>query len=464
MSQSIAAGRLPLTGDFPALLRWLQMGWCAAILCAFASTGPLPYKAWFILAAMAAALTVFLVLVGAAHVRGLAAALLPVAAYFAYFFIAGTWSKYPGEAHRMSLVDATQILVFTAFYAFAASSKPKRVVTLMVSLALYSALFTIVTSNPEAIRSGGYALSVIPFGLPFIMRGLNRRSTRWRSIIALLSVTAILLIGRSRASILVAAIMAALTLLTSSVPLRRKIKVALIAALCAVGMVGILLAFRASRMLVLTTYARLAHHEMSVGDLYVTVDEDVVRDLLTEDFREMVMNNQPFGVGYQNFKFYFAERHQMEPQSLHSIYYVWALEGGMAGALIAGWMIGRHFLALRRAARRSHHREHRDLTTLIWIASIGVLVFGMFHQMHKSPVTFALLGMGAAMPYAPGARSRRSPGRPVHPSRDHPSSDSVDARRRRRAAARGAGRRPDAAWPPRSRRLRPLRRPRRRSG
>ena len=379
--------------------QWLLLRGCELVLLAyFLSTWQ--YKTWYIVLVAVFAAAVVLGGLRWLRMRGVFAAAFPVALYFAYLYVSGSRAEYPDVARWWALADSILILVAALFWLLLRNVPTDFVsdffVRMSIAGAVIGAALTYVYWYES--RAGGYGLAFAPEAIPFCWAGIIRGRRRGRAIVALLSNLMMVIVSRSRTPIVAAALALFLSVVFIGRGVRQRLRnVALAGVIIAVS-VGFLLTLKTTRYYVATVVVRFTHQSRVVDGVFLEAEpEDAVRKSLTDYFREHVRDAQPFGIGYQNMMpIYARELGSGEEVSLHSMYQVWLLEGGVVCVLIVAYMLVRQFRALWFAMRRASSPALRLFARCACIGTIALLLLGAFHQMHRAPFLYMMLGLGVA--------------------------------------------------------------------
>jgi hypothetical protein len=272
--------------------------------------------------------------------------------------------------------------------------------------------------NPYMPRLAPNALILVPVSLAFCVAWREMTMRKWLPPVATTLGFAFLLVGRSRAPLAagVSAVAVMAWLLSGGLRARLR-RLATFASLFVLA-AAILIAIPATRPLVATTTVRLgrvlperspavASAESEIrktpywGQARRMRDQIDIRGAIWTEFRALHSKAMPLGLGYMNFSRYFAERYPFQT-SLHSVYMVWWLEGGVAVFLYAMLAIFGVVRSIRRAQCAEPSIDQRILGDAL-LVSLGVLLFiGFFHQIHQSPAFWSILGLGSAYGTARG--------------------------------------------------------------
>jgi len=400
------SGIVPARGSL-AIQRYVIAGLVAAYMISIYE-----FKTWYFVAGAALASTALLILLGQLRYRGVAAAVGPVCVYFFWLLSTALWANEPSATVWFATADSIAIAVAALFYLLALN-QPGRVgdvflafVWLAVPISAY-----IFWRDPEASRSGGYAIAVLPFVPAFCWAEIARGRRPVRAALCLSMVFALLIFARSRTPILVAVFTTGLAVFAFSRGIFALLRRTLIAVGVLVLAFGALVYFRPTRALALTTFSRFTHVDVDFGGVYVK--SEILSDPLRAELHKAAIHYGReyffFGLGYHNFPPYFARYWSPigREYTLHSMYETWWVEGGLVCLLIMTWIFCRSLRSLARAMRRSVDPEVRILARVVIIGILGAFVFGLFHQTQQNPMMYALIGIAAALPRA---ASMKSPG------------------------------------------------------
>lgn len=344
------------------------------------------YKTWYIAGAGAVAVTLLVVLSGAARTAGLGRAIVPVLVYFGALLVSATWAAYPLVTLRWLAIDSIDIVVFALAFITGRNSTPRAITLAMTTFAIPAVLVTAVTYavQPNATRIAQYAVALVAVLPPFLYWRIVQRRGPWIAAFALATNFAVLILGRSRTPLAVAI---GLTLLTAFVlrdDLRRATRDAILCATVAIAIVVVLLLVPPTRIAVMKMFVRITAEKPNFE-----------RIALREISMAMLPERMPLGIGYRNFSLYYCALMGYEAP-LHNMYVIWLLEGGLPGVAAALFLGGRHVQSLRRGLRHARDREERGYVQACAIATVGLLVVGFFHQEHQAPVFWLILGLTAA--------------------------------------------------------------------
>jgi O-antigen ligase len=109
------------------------------------------------------------------------------------------------------------------------------------------------------------------------------------------------------------------------------------------------------------------------------------------------MNFEPwFGHEY-NYSQKTASGKEVVGVTLHNTYQTWALEGGVPCLLISVYLLWKYFNILVTRIRRSIDNTEKSYYKLLIISMCCLLLEGLFHQIHQTPVFFILIGIVYAL-------------------------------------------------------------------
>jgi O-antigen ligase len=145
-----------------------------------------------------------------------------------------------------------------------------------------------------------------------------------------------------------------------------------------------------------------------LGDLYIKRGaRDSVRSNLDALVAQYFWEVQPFGLGYMTTGKLYARHFGTEARSLHNVFQAWAFEGGLICLFLVAAILLRQFFALRLAVRFAPSAEAAAFARATAIATVTVLLIGLFHQVHQGPFLWVCLGVGLALRDRVGDDSHR---------------------------------------------------------
>lgn len=379
-------------------LERLQLAACHLIIVSY-FLAVWAYKTWYIGTAVALIITSFTAVIGAVRVRGVLRDLWPLFIYFAYLLAASTQAEYQEDARYWSIADSIGFLVACAFWVAARNNEPSamRAGFIYVSIIAAPVAILVYRSFPEASRLGGYALPFYPIAIPFLWAEIISGKRRRLALLALTIVLGILFVSRSRTPLAAGLIVLGFCFLFIGRSFTQRLKLGLVLAMIVSSLFVGLMSFKVTRIAVLTFVARVTHEDIVVEDVYIPGEPlDPTRERLDSLVVAGIRDVQPFGYGYNTTGFLF-ERSFGYFTPLHNIYQIWVFEGGVPCALIMLFVLIRHGGALRRARSRAPDHEHEILARCLMFSTLGMLLFGIFHQMHQGPLFYAVLGMALGL-------------------------------------------------------------------
>lgn len=383
---------------------------CASILWTYMSVGLLNlYKSWYITTAGVLVLTFLLLLGGALETRGLVRSIGLIVLYFVYLLLTATWAAYPDSTIWYVSEETIFIAIFALFYLLSINFTPDQIVNFFIWLVPPAALVDLITyiTDPQASRLGAYVLVLLPFVLLFctfrLFQSFSVRSLGWVTVCLVM-----LVIGMSRAPLLIAGV--GLLLMFVAIAKRRRTRVRIIAGFLIIGVAATsaILAIPALRMNAAKSVARITYQDVIVGDEVIAAEKpDVLRWAVYADALSLYETNWMFGMGYMNFMPWFGDRYSFSFENvrgketvgmnLHNVYQTWALEGGLPCVAIVATLLWRYFSILRRRISQTKNDREKAYYKLFVVAMICLLVEGLFHQIHQTPVLFMFLGIVYAL-------------------------------------------------------------------
>lgn len=377
------------------------------------------YRTWYIVAAIAAAMVIAVAATGRLRLRGLLPVTLPVAGYFALLWIGSKWAKYPAETTRWALIDSIEIVVFALFVLAGLNSPGRAIALAVVSVVIPAGLMASFEYllNPYASRLAGYSLVLLPLIVAFAFSGVHLSWRKWPWALGMGMAGVLLLVGRSRAPLAAALLVAAFSLMFFGKGALDRIRKGLAAILVMIIIALVLAAIPRTRPMVMTTFFRLTQllPPGSVpfgGEAAITALENEIKGThyvrqtmpraeggIRKEIRDfshrLLRENFPAGIGYMNFVPHFYERTAMTV-SLHNMYMTWLLEGGVVVALYVFVFGALLLFGIVRSLRRDETLEDRAYGIALLLSAGAVLFVGGFHQLHQSPALWAMAGLGAA--------------------------------------------------------------------
>lgn len=357
------------------------------------------YRSWYLAAAVAVVVVAILAAAGTLRTRGFARAIVPVLAYFGIWLASACWAMYPDDTLRWVAIDSIEIAVFALGFIVGRNSTSAAITTALMTLVVPSVAIAAIMQavDPNAPRSAQYAGALLAFLPPFAyLRALTARP-RWPAVLSLVLAVVVLLVGRSRTPLATAILLLAIAVVVFRKTARLTIRDAAIFSAVLVLATGTLLLVPATRKPVVMMFVRLTHIGVVWGDLEVPAEpaENWQRVDLDAVSRALLPEAIPFGIGYGNFirRFHNVTGYDLP---IHNIYMSWLIEGGLLSLAAVSFLAWRHVRALSACIGGASTAEERVHGQLIAIASVGILTFGVYHQVHQAPAFWMLLGLGAA--------------------------------------------------------------------
>jgi len=341
--------------------------------------GSLAFRLWYFACAWSALNLLFFYLGSKLRTDGVVKSFVPVCLYFAALLLGCLWARYPATTLEWVTIDGIELFVFGITYLTALNVPRARMVDglAFLSLPAIAATLFLAEVDPEASRSGGLALAVLPSLVPFAWLRLRQRPLL--SGLALLTIVVVTITSRSRTPILATA----LNLVLSAAVFRvtwRGVGVAVIAGL------GIS-SYEPLRRLALGSWVRFTYQDIREEGLLIHAENpDVLRERINHDGFHLMAESQPYGIGYMNY-LRWSEDVYGYGSNLHNSYQTWVAEGGTLCTVAVLWMLGRHYWLTVRLGPESK---------ALAIAMSGLLLMAWFHQVHQMPMLFAMLGLGCA--------------------------------------------------------------------
>lgn len=384
---------------------------CAATLWTYMSVTIINlYKSWYITTAGVLALTALLLLTGVLKMtRGLFRSTGLIVLYFLYLLLTALWAEYPGITIWHVATESIYIVIFGLFYLLSINFAPSRIIDFFVYLVPPAIIIYLITyiTDPEAIRIGGYARVFLPFILLFCtLRTIQSFSIR--NVIFVSSCLIMLVIGMSRTPLLVTGLGLLLMFVTITKRWRTRRKFVAIFVIIGAFVTITMLAVQPLRLNAAKTISRITYRDVVVGDQLIEAEKpDVIRWIIYADAISLYKTNWLFGMGYMNFmpwygamydfSFENARNKETVGMNLHNVFQTWALEGGLPCLGIITLLLWKYFSILRRRIRQSKNDLEKTYFKLFIIGMICLLVEGLFHQIHQTPIFFIFLGIVYAL-------------------------------------------------------------------
>jgi hypothetical protein len=333
----------------------------------------------------------------AIRIDSLLRAVAPLILYFTWLLTTALWAAFPEVVVRWVAIDAIGIAVFILFYVAGRNARATSIVTALISILIPAMIVAAIDhlrsdpADPAATRLAPYAVTLLAILVPFLVLRERESTTRWPYRIAIGVTFALLILGRNRACLATALVLLAVSIVVFARP-----RDALVHAVIVAITIGVLLIVPATRTPVVALAARIARADVTFGGVRVAAQKrDGVRPTLARLSRELLPSAMPLGIGYMNMLEY-SRQATGRSSSLHNMYMTFLLEGGLPCVAIVLFLAWRHARALQMRMRFPPDAEERDYAKALAIASVGVLLIGLVHQVQQSPAPFMLLALGAA--------------------------------------------------------------------
>lgn len=364
------------------------------------------YKSWYIITAGVISFAVVLFLIGVLKVtRGLLISTGLIILYFLYLLLTAMWAQYPGTTIWYVATESIYIFIFVIFYLLSINFAPSQMIDFFVYLVPPAIIIYIITyiADPEAIRLGGYVNVFLPFILLFCtLRAIQSFSIR--NVIYVSSCLIMLVIGMSRTPLLIAGLGLLLMFVSITERWRTRLRFVSLFIITGVLITVTILAVQPLRLYTAKTIVRVTYQDMLVGNQLIEAENpDFERWTVYADAVSLYKNNWLFGMGYMNFMPWYGDMHnfsfenirgkEIVGKNLHNVFQTWALEGGLPCLCMVTLLLWKYFSILRRRISQSKNDLEQIYFKLLIIGMVCLLVQGLFHQIHQTPVFFILLGI-----------------------------------------------------------------------
>lgn len=361
------------------------------------------YKIWYITTAFVAYISLIFVVNKFLRIKGLIFETSILLIYFLYLFMTAIWSLYPSETLLGVAIDSIYIVVFVIAYLSVLNISARRIIEPFIALPFIGLISSFVLYDSGNVRIGEYVYFILPVAIPFIYVAITsfKKGYLFLAILGLLITFGISFVSMSRTSLAATIICTIVSIVVFS---RSKLYLA--------AQVASLLIISATLMATLSmihvtkdalNYS--AERIQATYDEYNTLSdlidgssggEDYVRDELTRHVAELVPDYALSGMGYRSYKKY-SEVQYGRATSLHSIYHIWILEGGIILVIIAMSMLARYYYRIIRFINTVEDSALKSIGKAYLISMSLTLMIGLFHQSIQTPIFFVLLGGGIAL-------------------------------------------------------------------
>jgi hypothetical protein len=366
------------------------------------------YKTWYIATAVALIVIAILIAKRAIRIDGLLRATAPVALYFLWMLTTALWAAYPQEVFTWLAIDAIGLAVFVLFYLAGRNASAHAIVTALILLTIPAVANAAIMhaldrgTDPAFTRTAPYAVALLPFIVPFIVLRVMTARVRWPYRLALAVTFAVLVLGRSRVQLAVAAFLLVASVFVFREDLRSALRELVLAGAVVAIAIAALLAAPTTRPAAVAMYSRYLRADVAFGGVEVRAQKrDGTRQTLTRLSWELLPGAMPLGIGYMNMVGH-CRNETGKSESLHNMYMTFLLEGGLPCVAIVVFLAWRHGRALRLSIATAGSDEGAYSKALL-LASVGLLPIGLFHQVQQTPALWLVLGLGAARSWGLGA-------------------------------------------------------------
>jgi len=359
------------------------------------------YKIWYIVTAFSLFTAGIFVLLGILNTDKLFRSTCCILIYFGYLLLSSFWSISPGQTVKFFFIDSIEIVVFILFYILVLNISLAALTKMFIYL-VFPGFFSAVLFyylDPNSIRIGSRSLTILPMALPFVwmyyFTSMNR--DRYVALFSGVTIIALLFISMSRTPLAVGVVLTILSIGVFGKLCSRYIIKILSVGLAFLSSFLILWQFETTRFALIKTYVRIFHRDFYGGTTHIAAETvDKGRELISRGISEIVFTNQPFGMGYMNFPVWSGDV-LGKSKSLHNIYWAWWIEGGVSLVLIVGFIFTCYFYSLLKCIVYSTDIFYRNFCFATIISMVGVLLYGLYHQIHQVPTMYMLLGVGFAL-------------------------------------------------------------------
>jgi hypothetical protein len=369
------------------------------------------YKTWYIATGIALAITALLIAQRRIRLDGFLRATVPVALYFGWMLATAFWARFPEEVFTWMAIDSVELGVFVLFFLAGCNAAAGKITTGMSSIVIPSVIIAVIMHvldpgvDPAYTRVAQYGVALLPMIVPFLVWRAKTASLRWLYRLAIALTFAVLVIGRSRMQLAVAALLLGLSVIVFRESVRTAFRELLVHGVIVVMTIATLAAVPWTRPAVVAIASRYVRADITWGGVHVAAQKrDGTRPMLAKLLRELLPEAMPLGIGYANTVGYYRQA-AGKSVGLHNMYMTFLLEGGLPCVAIVLFLALRHGRALRLYLAAARNAEERGYGKALVLASIGLLPIGAFHQVQQTPALWMLLGLGAAC--GAEVRSRR---------------------------------------------------------
>lgn len=378
---------------------------CAAMIWVYMAVTVINlYKSWYIAAVFAFIVSLILLYFKILNSQGLFNSLIYIVAYYLFLLITSIWAEYPHITIYYVAIESIFIVVFLLFYLLSMNFSLNNIIDFQYYLILPSISIYIITYiiNPDASRLGGNANVFLPFTLLFCVSKIIRRFSFLRLFVIALCLI-MLVISMSRTPLFVGIIGIVMMLFT--IVDRPKVCYKMILSYIFILFIAImsLLYIPTLRQYAIKTVGRFLSNDIIIGgELISSEPPDVLRWRIYDDAWNLYRSNWLLGIGYMNFQQWFGETYnysvvnsrdkEVFGVNLHNTYQTWLLEGGILCILIVLVIMFRYFKILIHNIKYCTNPYDKSCYKLYVVVMICLIITGLFHQIHQTPVFYSVLG------------------------------------------------------------------------
>ena len=370
------------------------------------------YKSWYIVTAVVISFTTIFLLSGVFKTRGLIQSTIFIVTYYGYLLTTSIWAEFPKITIFYVFIESIFISIFILFYILSLNYTYEDIIRFFVYLVPPAVIIFIVSFivDPNALRLGGNVLIILPFLSFFCVLLLIYSFSILNLIILVPSCLLMLMLGMSRAPILITGLGFFLMFLTITKRFKSRCKLITVFISSVLIITIAATTSQSVRLNIAKLIARTVYHDVAVDDQVVEAEKpDFVRWRIYDDARLLYKKNWLIGIGYMNFMPWFGNTYnytslntrgkEIVGMNLHNIYQTWALEGGLPCLIIVILLLWNYFKILIKKIRLSEKDFEKSYYKLLLIMMICLLVEGLFHQINQAPVFFILMGIVYALKY-----------------------------------------------------------------
>lgn len=361
------------------------------------------YKIWYITTAFVAYISLVFVINKFLRIKGLIFETSILLLYFLYLLMTAIWSLYPAETIQGVAIDSIYIVVFVVSYLSVLNVSIQKIPDPFIALPFIGLISSLALYDSSNDRIGEYVYFILPASIPFLYIAIVslKKTYLFLAIPGLLITFGLSFVSMSRTSLAATIISTIISILVFS---RSKlnfaaqlvslflISVTLIAVLSIIPITKDALNYSAER--IQATYDE--YNSLSDFINSSSGGDDHIRDELTLHVIELIPDYALSGMGYRTYKKY-SEIQFGRAISLHSIYHIWIVEGGIMLVIIAISMLARYYYRIIKFISSVEDNSLKSIGKAYLISMSITLAIGLFHQTIQAPIFFVLLGGGIAL-------------------------------------------------------------------